>query len=60
MKTEKITNEKSLLTELRSIRDKISSELAGMTPEQIVEHLKTKKTLHPAQYYEQMGLAGRS
>jgi hypothetical protein len=39
--------EKSTLTDLRSIRDKISIELKGMTPEQIVKFLKKKKTLHP-------------
>ncbi len=46
MKTKEIPKEKSVLNDLRSVRDKISSELVGMTPEQIVEHLKKKKTLH--------------
>jgi len=47
MKTKEIKKEKSILVDLRAIRDKISNELTGMTPEQIVEHLKKKKTLHP-------------
>jgi len=42
-----IKDSKSVLVELRSIRDKISTELKGMTTEQIVEYLKKKKTLHP-------------
>jgi hypothetical protein len=46
MKTEEIKENKSILTDLRSIRDKISEELKGMTTEQIVEYLKKKKTLH--------------
>jgi hypothetical protein len=50
MKTKELKSDESLLNELRSIRDKISNELAGMTPEQIVEHLKKKKTLHPTWY----------
>lgn len=47
MKTKEAKKEQSMLTNLRSIRDQISSELTGMTPEQIVAHLKKKKTLHP-------------
>ena len=46
MKTKEINKDKSLLDELRSIRDNISQELKGMTTEQIVEYLKNKKTLH--------------
>ena len=52
MKTKEINKEKSVLTDLRSIRDKISNELTGMTPEQIVEHLKKKKTLHPKSVWQ--------
>lgn len=47
MKNKEVKNEKSILEELRTIRDKISNELKGKTPEQIVAYLKTKKTLHP-------------
>lgn len=47
MKTKQIKNGKTILTDLRDIRDKISEELKGKTTEQIVEYLKKKKTLHP-------------
>ena len=50
MKTKEIKKEPSVLADLRSIRDKISNELTGMTPEQIVEFLKKKKTLHPTRF----------
>ena len=46
MKTNELKIEKSILADLRLIRDKISNELSGMTPEQIVDFLKKKKTLH--------------
>lgn len=46
MKTKETKDNKSMLSELRSIRDKISEELKGLTIEQIVEYLKKKKTLH--------------
>ncbi len=52
MKTKKLKKEKSILTDLRSIRDKISSELNGMSAEQIVEYLKKKKTLHPSTVWQ--------
>lgn len=52
-KTKEIKKDKkSILTDLRSIRDKISEELKGMTTEQIVEYLKKKKTLHPPSYWQ--------
>jgi len=51
MKT-KEKKDKSILTNLRSIRDKISEELKGMTTEQIVEHLKKKKTFHPSSIWQ--------
>ncbi len=44
MKTNEIKKEQSVLVELRTIRDKISNGLKGRS-EQIVEHLKKKKTL---------------
>ena len=43
MKTKKTKEEKSLITELRVIRDKISEEISGMTPEQVVDFFKEKK-----------------
>lgn len=55
MKIKKIKEEKSLLTELRAIRDKISEEIKGMTPEQIVEFLKKKKTLHSTRVWQKQG-----
>lgn len=57
MKTKEINKEKSVLTDLRSIRDKISNELTDMTPEQIVEHLKKKKTLYPKSVWQQTGFS---
>ncbi|MDE3144690.1 MAG: hypothetical protein KGL19_11085 [Bacteroidota bacterium] len=56
MKTKEIKKEKSILTDLRTVRDKISNELTGMTPEQIVEYLKKKKTLHPTKVFVKHGL----
>jgi len=52
MKTKEIKKEKSILVDLRAIKDEISNELKGMTPEQIVEHLKKKKTLHPTSVWQ--------
>ncbi len=52
MKTKEVKKGKSILTDLRSIRDNISVELKGMTPEQILEHLKKKKTLHPKSVWQ--------
>jgi hypothetical protein len=46
MKTKETKKEKSTLVDLRTVRDKISKELEGLTPEQVVEYLKKKKTLH--------------
>jgi len=51
MQTKEIENDNSILIDLRSIRDRISTELTGMTPEQIVEYLKKKKTLHPTSVF---------
>lgn len=50
MKIKETKKENSILVDLRTIRDKISNELAGMTPEQIVSHLQKKKTLHPTAF----------
>lgn len=47
MKTKQIIKEKSLLIELRTIRDKMNEEMKGLTSEQIVKFLRNKKTLHP-------------
>jgi hypothetical protein len=58
MKTKEIKKGTSMLTDLRSIRDTISVELKGMTPEQILEHLKKKKTLHPKSVWQYRELEG--
>jgi hypothetical protein len=50
MKTKEVKNNPSILADLRSIRDKISSELKGKTTEEIVAYLKKKKTLHPQSF----------
>lgn len=50
MKIKKIKEEKSLLIELHRIMDKISEEIKEMSPDQIVEFLKKKKTLHSIKY----------
>jgi len=55
MKTKEIKKEKSILTDLRIVRDKISAELKGMTTKQIVEYLKKKKTLHPTGVFDKKG-----
>lgn len=55
MKTKMVKEDKSILSDLRSIRDKISEELKGKTTEQIVELLKQKKTLHPESVWPKEG-----
>lgn len=56
MKIKEKNKEKSLLAELRSIRDKISDEIKNMTPQQIVEYLKKKKTLHSTKVFSKTEL----
>jgi uncharacterized Fe-S cluster-containing MiaB family protein len=51
MRTNEIEKDKSVIKDLRLIRDTISNELTGMTPEQIVAYLKNKKTLHPPKVF---------
>ncbi len=47
MKTKvKRKTEKTLMEQLREIRDELSLEMKDMTLEQIKEYLKNKKTLH--------------
>jgi len=38
---------KSVIQQLRDIRDNISLEIQNMTFEQLTEYLKNKKSLHP-------------
>ncbi len=42
--------EKSIMKQLREIRDKISLEIQGMTTEQINKYLDKKEPLHPMMY----------
>jgi hypothetical protein len=46
-KTKQTKTTKTLIEELREIRDKLSLEMQDMTVDQIKEYLKKKKTLHP-------------
>ena len=48
MKTKKTnkTEEKTLIEQLRDIRDKISNEIKDLTSEQMKEYFNKQKTLH--------------
>jgi len=39
--------DKSLLDELREIRDKVNDDIKDLTSEQLKDYLKNKETLHP-------------
>jgi hypothetical protein len=43
--------DKTLIEDLREIRDKISLDIKDMTLDQIKNYLKEKKTLHPTQVW---------
>lgn len=48
MKTKnKDIKEKSVVEQLREIREKISSEIQDMNYEQLMKYLDNKKSLHP-------------
>ncbi len=49
MKTKEInkTEEKTLIEQLREIRDKISLDIKDLTTEQMKEYLSKQNTLHP-------------
>ncbi len=48
MKTkEKTKSEKSLIDQLREIRDQVSFDIKDMTSEQLTDYLNKKETLHP-------------
>ncbi|MDR2206535.1 MAG: hypothetical protein LBE36_10335 [Flavobacteriaceae bacterium] len=49
--TQETVKEKSLVDELRQIRDKINFEIQDLTLEQLKQYWKTKKTLHPSRYW---------
>ena len=50
MKTKEKTD-KTLIEDLREIRDKISLDIKDMTLDQIKNYLTGKKTLHPTQVW---------
>ncbi|MEI7961633.1 MAG: hypothetical protein WCI04_04835 [archaeon] len=55
MKTkEKRKTEKTLLEQLREIRDDLSLEMKDMTLEQIKEYLKNKDTLHSTEVWDKV------
>ncbi len=54
MKT-KDKKEKSVLQQLRDIRDKLSMEIKDMTYEQLKEYLDRQKTLHPTAVWRKRG-----
>ena len=48
MKTkDKIKSEKSLIDQLREIRDEVSHDIKDMTSEELKDYLNKKETLHP-------------
>lgn len=49
MKT-KEKKEKSIMVQLREIRDKISLEIQNMSTEEIREYFKKRRALHPTMY----------
>lgn len=51
MKT-KGKKDKSVMLELREIREDLSSEIKDMTPDQLKKYLEGKKTLHPAKAWK--------
>ena len=53
--TDKDKTDKTLIDELREIRDKMSLEMKDMTLEQIKEYLDKKETLHPAAVWQKAG-----
>lgn len=56
MKTkDKNTSEKTVIEQLRKIRDEINFDIEDMTLEQLKEYLKKKKTLHPTSVWQKRG-----
>ncbi len=49
MKT-KEKKEKSIMKQLREIRDKISLEIMDMNAKEIKDYFKKRRTLHPTMY----------
>mgnify|MGYP001612156020 CR=1 FL=1 len=53
MKT-KEKKQKSVMQQLRDIRDKLSAEIKGMSFEQLKEYLDRQKTLHPTSAWQKL------
>jgi len=51
MKTE-IDNNKSMVGELRKIRDKINAEIQDMTHEQLMQYFDQQETLHSKEFWK--------
>ena len=47
--------EKSVMQQLREIRDKLSVDIKDMTYEQLTEYLNRQKTLHPTATWQKQG-----
>jgi len=47
--------DKSVVQELRAIRDKVSLKIKDMTLKQLKEYLNKKKTLHPKTVWQNGG-----
>lgn len=53
MKTKQNTStEKTLIEQLRDIRDKVSMDIKDLTFEQLKEYLNAQKTLHAAKNWQ--------
>jgi uncharacterized protein YllA (UPF0747 family) len=56
MKTKKDNKkEKTLIDQLRDIRDKVSLEIENMNSEQLKAYLKKKELLHPTSPWQKQG-----
>jgi hypothetical protein len=58
MKTKEIykTVEKTLIEQLREIRDRISLDIKDLTTEQMKEYFCKQKTLHPISVWQKAGV----
>jgi hypothetical protein len=54
MKTKEtiIADEKTLIEQLREIRDKISLDIKDLSTEQLKEYFSKQKTLHPSSIWQ--------
>ena len=56
MKTEE-KEQKSIMEQLRDIREKLSDEIKDMTPKQVKEFLDKQETLHPKSFWDKPQVA---